>query len=68
MYANGAGVSKDIAEALKWYRKAAALGNLDALINLGDEYKKGNGVPKNVTEAVNFYHRGCGGWLGSGDA
>jgi TPR repeat protein len=30
MYENGNGVSKDPAEALRWYQKAADLGNEDA--------------------------------------
>jgi hypothetical protein len=34
MYENGRGVVKDIAEAIGWYRKAAALGNEKAKASL----------------------------------
>jgi TPR repeat protein len=34
MYADGRGVARDMAEALAWYRKAAALGNESAKANL----------------------------------
>jgi TPR repeat protein len=34
MYANGSGVGKDMTEAVRWYRAAAAAGNLDAKANL----------------------------------
>ena len=34
-YFNGNGVPKDYAEARKWYEKAAAAGNADAMSNLG---------------------------------
>jgi TPR repeat protein len=30
LYETGRGVDKDVNEALKWYRKAATLGRLDA--------------------------------------
>ncbi|MSU22287.1 MAG: sel1 repeat family protein [Opitutus sp.] len=35
MYANGTGVPKDSAEAVKWYRKAAEQGYVGAQNNLG---------------------------------
>jgi len=34
MYANGTGVDKDMTEAVRWYRAAAAAGNADAEANL----------------------------------
>lgn len=34
MYANGEGVAKDDAEAVRWYRKAADLGNRHAIRRL----------------------------------
>jgi len=30
MYENGLGVEQDYAEAIKWYRKAADMGDIDA--------------------------------------
>ena len=35
MYHSGMGVTKDDAQAVAWYRKAAALGNEQAKIDLG---------------------------------
>ena len=34
LYLNGFGVERDRAEAIKWYRTAAELGNLDAILEL----------------------------------
>jgi TPR repeat protein len=34
MYANGSGVGKDMTEAVRWYRAAAAAGNADAKATL----------------------------------
>ena len=45
MYAKGQGVLQDYAEAVKWYRLAAAQGNAMAQANLGLRYAKGEGVP-----------------------
>jgi uncharacterized protein len=44
MYANGRGVQKDYAEALKWYRLAADQGLASAQHNLGFMYANGWGV------------------------
>ena len=41
MYHNGYGVSKDYAEALKWYRLSAAKGNAIAKKNLEALGKRG---------------------------
>ena len=46
MYHNGEGVAKDYAEALKWYRLAAAQGYAAAQNNLGIMYATGQGVDK----------------------
>jgi len=54
-YANGEGVTKNLEEALKWYRMAAEKGNTSAMYNLGDAYLKGEGVTKNLEEAVKWY-------------
>ena len=55
MYANGEGVPKDDAEAVRWYRLAAEQGNARAQSNLGLMYANGEGVPKDDTEAVRWY-------------
>ena len=57
MYRNGNGVPKDYAEAVKWYRKAAAQGNAIAQDNLGWMYCGGDGVPKDRTEAVRWFRK-----------
>jgi TPR repeat protein len=44
MYTNGEGVARDNAEAVKWYRKAAEQGYVDAQYNLGLMYEDGDGV------------------------
>ena len=41
MYANGRGVLKDDAEAVRWYRLAADQGNATAQFNLGFKYANG---------------------------
>ena len=55
MYANGRGVAKDDAEAVKWYRLAAEQGLAVAQFNLGNMYDNGRGVPKDDAEAVKWF-------------
>jgi TPR repeat protein len=47
----GKGVPKDYAEAVKWYRLAAAQGNANAQLNLGVMYANGHGVPEDYVQA-----------------
>ena len=54
LYAFGRGVSKDEAEAVKWYRKAAEQGFADAQRNVGVMYAKGDGVVKDEVEAYKW--------------
>ena len=42
---------------VKWYRKAAKLGNAAAQCNLGYCYDKGLGVSQSYTEAVKWYYK-----------
>ncbi len=42
MYYGGQGVSKDDAEAVKWWQKAAEQGHAKAQYNLGEIYRSGN--------------------------
>ena len=44
MYKDGEGVPKDLAEAAKWWRKAAGQGHADAQFELGYAYKRGRGI------------------------
>ncbi|MBI4626967.1 MAG: sel1 repeat family protein [Verrucomicrobia bacterium] len=52
MYANGDGVPKDNAGAVKWFRKAAEQGNITAQGNLGSMYGNGTGVAKDAVEGL----------------
>lgn len=54
MYENGQGVAKDVAEAAKWYRKAADQELSLAQNALGNMYANGQGVTKNETKAVGW--------------
>ena len=55
MYANGRGVLKDDAEAVRWYRLAADQGDATAKSNLGFMYTNGRGVLKDDAEAMRWY-------------
>jgi hypothetical protein len=50
-------VAKDEVEAVKWYKKAAAQGELAAQFSLGICYLIGRGVDKNPAEAVKWWHK-----------
>jgi uncharacterized protein len=54
-YAQGRGVAKDLAEAVKWYRKAADQGDATAQFNLGNMYAKGLGVPRDDVRAYMWW-------------
>ena len=51
MYDKGRGVTKDEAEAVKWFRKAAERGHSPAQFNLGASYLFGQGVIKDPVQA-----------------
>ena len=53
----GEGVSKDLSEAVRWYRKAAEQGIAQAQYNLGVCYEFGKGVSKDQAEAVRWYRK-----------
>lgn len=55
MYAKGQGVVQDYAEAVKWYRLAAAQRHASAQNNLGLIYADGHGVVRDYVEAVKWY-------------
>lgn len=54
LYEKGLGVSQDYQEAVKWYRKAAALGNVVAENNIGNLYIEGHGVPRDYQKAMEW--------------
>ncbi|NJM54785.1 MAG: sel1 repeat family protein [Verrucomicrobiae bacterium] len=51
------GVTKDSAEAVKWYHKAAEQNFVMAQFNLAICYDYGQGVAKNSVEAANWYRK-----------
>ena len=57
MYANGEGVARDYAEAVRWYRKAAEQGHAVAQNKLGVRYARGEGVARDYAEAVRWYRK-----------
>lgn len=46
LYAQGAGVPRDLATAARWFRRAAEQGDMVAQLNLGDYYARGLGLPR----------------------
>jgi len=52
MYDESRGVPENDGEAVKWFRKAADQGLVNAQFNLGFMYDNGEGVPENDAEAV----------------
>jgi S1-C subfamily serine protease len=54
-YRTGYNIPKDVAEAIKWYRKAADAGDASAMYDLGLIFEKGDGVPQNYTHAYAWY-------------
>jgi TPR repeat protein len=57
MYEQGNGVKVNYAEALKWYRMAAEVGDGVAMNKVGDFYREGLGVAANFTVAQQWYDR-----------
>jgi TPR repeat protein len=55
MYASGQGVTRDDAEAAKWFRHAAEQGVPGAQTNLGLLLAKGQGVPQDYVEAAKWF-------------
>lgn len=67
MYQYGQGVARDIAEGLRWWRRAAELGDIDAQFALGNAYAGGAGIPRDNVQAYMWYDitagRADGNWL-----
>ena len=57
IYANGWGINKDEATAVKWFKKAAEKEDPNALYQLGLYYEKGNIVPKDEALALEYYEK-----------
>jgi TPR repeat protein len=57
MYEGGCGVSQDLAEAMRWYLRAADQGFSPAEVSLGRLYENGLGVARDEAEATKWYLR-----------
>jgi len=57
LYYEGQGVSKNLDEALAWFRKAANSGHPTAMFNLGVAYWEGRGLSQNFAQAVDWWER-----------
>lgn len=57
MYANGYGVKMSVAEAVRWYRKAAAQGLPEAEFEVGVSYYQGGGVRADKREAFRWFSK-----------
>ena len=55
------GIPHDDRKALRWYRRAAERGHLQAQINLGVMYHNGRGVKKDAAESLRWYRRAAEG-------
>lgn len=56
-YYYGRGVTKDYVEAVKWYKKSAEQGHVEAQYSLGFCYEYGQGVTKDYAEAFKWYKK-----------
>jgi TPR repeat protein len=56
IYAQGKGVTKNNAEAIKWFRKSSDQGYAQAQYGLGIMYFQGLGVPKNLVQAYMWWY------------
>lgn len=57
IFAQGMGVKQNLPEAVKWFRKAANLGNAEAQFNLGVMYANGQSVKQDYAEAEKWYRK-----------
>jgi len=56
-YDYGTGVTRDLSQAVHWYRKAAEQGNTHAQNSLGSMYHNGEGVTQDLDQAVQWYRK-----------
>ena len=54
-YKHGKGVEADLAQTVKWLKKAAKLGNSEAMFTLGQYSERGEGMRKSPKIAVRWY-------------
>jgi len=66
LYYRGTGVTKDFAQAVKYFQQAATQQSVEAICWLGECAKKGEGVPQSTENAIQFYTVAAG--MGYGPA
>ena len=54
LYQYGDGVENDVEVSRQWYRRSAALGNVQCLKKMGKAYVNGLGVPRDVEKGIAF--------------
>jgi uncharacterized protein len=57
LYEKSWGVTQDYSKARKWFEKAAAEGNTDAMIHLGRLYEQGVGVARDYGKALKWFRK-----------
>lgn len=57
LHGSGTGIAQNLAEAAKWYRRAAEQGHDKAQAMLGVLYSSGQGVVQSHTEAIKWWRR-----------
>jgi len=60
-YANGEGVTQDMAEAARWFERAANQDLTIAQYRLATQYEKGRGVPQDDAKARDWYEKAASG-------
>lgn len=61
LFYEGRGVTRDLSEAVKWFRRGARHGNVQACQNLGICYQAGLGVTKDMPKAVELFRQAVEG-------
>ena len=59
-YLSGSAGRREPVLAERLYRRAAALGDADAIFHLGNMYLLGDGVPKDEGQALRLFHKAAG--------
>jgi TPR repeat protein len=58
---NGDGVSRNVAQAVTWFRRAAEQGHGLGQFNLAQAYRYGRSVPKDPAQALSWYRKAAEG-------
>lgn len=56
-YAEGRGITSDLATAAQWYEQSAELGFAPAQFRIGNFYEKGRGVSRDIDKAISWYEK-----------